>query len=86
MTVGPSLDQQIKAARREVARLESASERWCIKRGALPAGSSRAKVTAANAGWAAYAEARDRERERLRILLGLDAQRKAIRAFVAWTA
>ena len=46
-------DKELRAARK---RLAAASER----RRALPAGSSRAKVTTANARWATAAEACDR--------------------------
>ena len=45
-------DKELRAARK---RLAAASER----RRALPAGSSRAKVTTANARWATAAEAHD---------------------------
>jgi hypothetical protein len=45
--------------RRDLARLEIASARARDRRAALPPGSSRARVTTANARWARLAEARD---------------------------
>lgn len=52
-----------------VAKLTRESERAAAARAALPAGSSRARATTANARWARKAEARDaaiRELETLR--------------------
>lgn len=45
---------------RELARLTAQSRRLSERRMALPPGSSRARVTSANARWARVAEARDR--------------------------
>lgn len=45
---------------RWLGKAERASERAMEARAALPTGSSRARVTGANARWAAHAEARDR--------------------------
>lgn len=56
---------------RELARAEAASARACNARASLPAGSSRARVTSANARWARAAEHRDR------IAAALDAARGA---------
>lgn len=49
-----------KRLTRELARLQRQSLEACDARGALPAGSSRARVTTANARWMRAAEARDR--------------------------
>lgn len=56
----------------EIAQLEKAladaqakSTAWTERRHALPPGSSRARVTTANANWARAAEHRDRCRDRL---------------------
>ena len=54
--------------RRELARAERDSQRAAERRAALPAGSSRAKVTSANAHWARLAEHRDRLAAQLRAL------------------
>jgi hypothetical protein len=56
------------ALRRDLVRLTRASERACRARAALPPGSSRARVTTANARWANAAEARDRCQERIEAL------------------
>ncbi len=45
---------------RELARAQKASERASAARAALPPGSSRARVTTANARWMRAAEHRDR--------------------------
>lgn len=45
---------------KKLAAAQAASLRWAYRRGALPAGSSRARVTTANANWARAAEHRDR--------------------------
>lgn len=42
------------------------SAKWAERRAALPPGSSRARVTTANAGWARAAEERDRVAAELR--------------------
>jgi precorrin-6B methylase 1 len=46
--------------------LAKRSEALSRKRSALPPGSSRARVTSANAHWARFAEARDRREDELR--------------------
>jgi hypothetical protein len=56
------------ALRRDLLRLTRSSERACRARAALPPGSSRARVTTANARWACAAEARDRCQERIEAL------------------
>jgi len=56
---------------RDLARAAEASERAAFARAALPPGSSRARVTSANARWMRKAEARDR------IAAELDAARQA---------
>lgn len=48
--------EQLKKA---LAAAEKKSERLAMARAALPAGSSRARVTSANAKWARAAEYRD---------------------------
>lgn len=53
-------EAQIRKLERELARAEAASKRWSERRAALPAGSTRARVTTANAKWARAAEHRDR--------------------------
>jgi hypothetical protein len=53
-------DATIAALRKELARLEKQSAKHAAARAALPAGSSRARVTTANARWARSAEARAR--------------------------
>lgn len=60
----------IRRLEKRVARLTAESERAAAARAALPAGSSRARVTTANARWARKAEARDaaiRELEALKV-------------------
>jgi hypothetical protein len=66
-TVAPVAADDQAAASAEVTRLErdlakaqAASLRWADRRAALPAGSTRARVTSANAKWARAAEHRDR--------------------------
>jgi len=49
----------LKKLRRELAKAEAASERASQARAALPPGSTRARVTSANARWASAAEYRD---------------------------
>jgi hypothetical protein len=48
--------------RRALAAAEAKSARLCLARAALPAGSTRARVTTAHARWARAAEERDRLR------------------------
>lgn len=58
--------EEILAHDKEYQRLVKASEKAFEARAAQPPGSSRAKVTTANARWMAYAEARDRREKQLR--------------------
>lgn len=60
----PSKPIQSPAVRAYLQAVE-ASRKACEARGRLPHGSSRAKVTTANARWARAAEHRDRLAERL---------------------
>lgn len=60
---------EISKARAALARAQRASERAADARAALPMGSSRARVTTANARWRAAAEARDRAEAHLNSLL-----------------
>jgi hypothetical protein len=50
----------VRQLERELARLEAKSARLAAARHTLSRGSSRARVTTANARWATAAEARDR--------------------------
>ena len=52
--------KEIKKLRRELAKAQAASLKAAEDRGNLPAGSSRARVTTANARWRTLAEYRDR--------------------------
>lgn len=61
MTVDTYLDWD-----RELRRLRVQSEKLAAARAALPPGSSRARVTTANARWARMAEARERRERDLR--------------------
>ena len=56
----PTPASRLKALRRDLARAEAKSERLCAARADLPPGTSRARVTSANARWAIAAEERDR--------------------------
>lgn len=58
------------ALRRALAKANAESQRWAEKRSTLPAGSSRAKVTTANARWMSACEVRDRVAQRLFNLTG----------------
>lgn len=61
----------LKRAEKRLAELQAKSLHLCEKARQLPRGSSRARVTTANARWARVAEARDlaeREVARLRAL------------------
>ena len=49
-----------KELAKELARLNKQVEVWSNRRRMLPPGSSRARVTTANAKWAIACEARDR--------------------------
>lgn len=56
---------EIEKLRRELRKAESASAQASETRRALPAGSSRARVTSANARWSRAAEYRDLLAKRL---------------------
>ena len=57
-------DEKTKWLQKELARLTAASEKAAGRRFSLPPGSTRARVTSANAKWHRLAEARARvERE-----------------------
>lgn len=51
---------EVLRLRNLLARAEQSSERWSNRRASLPPGSSRARVTTANAQWAIAAEHRDK--------------------------
>jgi septal ring factor EnvC (AmiA/AmiB activator) len=55
-----SVDVQVARLQRELAGAEKRSAKLAAARAALPPGSSRARVTTANARWARAAEYRDR--------------------------
>lgn len=57
--------EQLARLRRDLARAQAASTRAMDARAALPPGSSRARVTTANARWARAAEHRDRIQEQI---------------------
>lgn len=54
------MENAIAALEKKLAAAQAKSLEWAFRRGALPAGSSRARVTTANANWARAAEYRDR--------------------------
>ena len=54
------MDDRLAALRRQYAAAHARSLRLAAVRAALPPGSSRARVTTANARWARAAEERDR--------------------------
>jgi hypothetical protein len=58
--------EQYRDADKEYRRLAKQSAKASEARSALPAGSSRARVTTANARWMRAAEARDRREMELR--------------------
>jgi hypothetical protein len=60
--VAPSTENLARVAELEkkLAAAQKKSMEWAMRRGALPAGSTRARVTTANAEWARAAEHRDR--------------------------
>lgn len=60
---------------RRLERAQKDSTREAGKRADLPAGSSRAKVTSANARWGSAAEERDRALEAYRVALRAELQR-----------
>ena len=53
-------DSRLNALRRDLERANAKSIRLCQARADLPPGTSRARVTTANARWARAAEERDR--------------------------
>lgn len=53
-------NDRLAAARKALALAQAKSDKAAAARAALPPGSSRARVTSANARWAVAAEARDR--------------------------
>ncbi len=53
-------DDVLRQLRAELKRVEAKSSKLSAARAGLPAGSSRARVTTANAKWARAAEQRDR--------------------------
>ena len=53
-------EKRLKWLRAELKRAQKASEKVAAARGALPPGSTRARVTTANARWMRKAEYRDR--------------------------
>jgi hypothetical protein len=61
------LSHAITSLERELARVQAASERAMEAKMRLPRGSSRARVTTANARWATAAERRDRVLEALEL-------------------
>jgi hypothetical protein len=58
---GPALLMELAVRAKAYAVAQRASATAADARGALPAGSSRARVTSANARWASAAEDRDRK-------------------------
>lgn len=63
--------QNVDIAFRALINAQRACDKACAARAALPAGSSRAKVTTANARWMSACEERDRREQALRDL-GVD--------------
>jgi hypothetical protein len=51
---------EVERLRKALALAQKQSLKWADRRRALPPGSSRARVTTANANWAQAAEHRDR--------------------------
>ncbi len=67
-------DKRIADLRKQLARAQAKSLLWADRRRALLPGSSRARVTTANANWARAAEHRDRIAALLDEALGADRQ------------
>jgi hypothetical protein len=63
--------RRVDDAFRALIRAQKACDKTCAARAALPAGSSRAKVTTANARWMSACEERYRREQALRDL-GVD--------------
>lgn len=72
-----TLASEIDATRQQIAAHEAAVARASAARRRLPAGSSRARVTTADANWANAAEARDKAQDRLDDLEATAATRQA---------
>lgn len=68
----PADRPRIQRLQRELKAAQAKSDRLCRSRAALPPGSSRARVTTANARWARAAEARDRIAAQLDALMAHD--------------
>lgn len=60
-----TLDEKIARLRRELEVAQRKSTKAMDRRRAMPPGSSRARVTTANANWARAAESRDRIKDLL---------------------
>ena len=56
---------ELERLKKELAKAQAKSMKAAAARHALPPGSSRARVTTANARWASAAEARDRIQEQI---------------------
>lgn len=56
---------ELERLKKELAKAQAESLKAAAARHALPPGSSRARVTTANARWASAAEARDRIQEQI---------------------
>ncbi len=56
---------EIKELEKRLAECTKKAEKACAYRASLPIGSSRARVTTANARWATWAEARDKAEAKL---------------------
>jgi hypothetical protein len=61
---------ELQKAERELLKAERDSKKACMARGALVPGSSRARLTTANARWMILAEHRDRMIQRVDSLGG----------------
>ena len=75
MTPPTALDLRIADLERALAAAQERSERAMDARMRLPPGSSRARVTTANANWSRAAESRDRLRDLLDAALAERAAR-----------
>lgn len=64
-----SESKRIAKLRRELEQAQRKSDAACARRAALPIGTSRARITTANAKWMIAAEARDRADAALRAAL-----------------
>jgi hypothetical protein len=77
------MSNEIEQLERALAEAQKKSLAWAERRHALPIGSSRARVTTANAEWARAAEHRDRCRDRLDAAKARPAQQQTTPAPVA---